>query len=434
MNAYADDLAITHADGDWQAQGKGAQQGLGNATWIPPDLEAKAQHHEMVSAVFHLNNKEAKCELKVNFNNETLPFCSDPKYLGVTLDRSVTYHRQLESLRKKLISRVAILRRLAGSGWSNNVVNSCLSPGAFNSSVLRSSLVPQCSYPPHRPHHQRRLANCDWLPAFYTSGQPSHPRKHPTRWASSQWSPSPVCHDMEPGHLLHSALTCLPGANGRRLKSRHPFVLAAQPISSSWRQQQKWCALRGSPMECGVVENTTRLCTFNPDTGTTLLEWLSQEQCGSGLTASAPVSDVSTPACTNGEWPPLRPVSMAQKNKPSTMLSSNVQSIASPRTAWPDGSGWWDNRMAAQAQHLPRDPMWPSSGYEQLAQTMKKALAVSHVVILYPSTAYWKGSTKRYIVPGPIRIRAREDESMYNISFSVKKPKIDGRFLQLQRW
>ena len=27
-----------------------------------------------VSAVFRLNNKEAKRELKVNFNNETLPF------------------------------------------------------------------------------------------------------------------------------------------------------------------------------------------------------------------------------------------------------------------------------------------------------------------------------------------------------------------------
>ena len=35
-----------------------------------------------VSAVFHLNNKEAKRELKVNFNNETLPFCSGPTYLG----------------------------------------------------------------------------------------------------------------------------------------------------------------------------------------------------------------------------------------------------------------------------------------------------------------------------------------------------------------
>jgi len=43
-----------------------------------------------VSAVFRLNNKEAKRELKVNFNNDTLPFCSEPKYLGVSLDRSLT--------------------------------------------------------------------------------------------------------------------------------------------------------------------------------------------------------------------------------------------------------------------------------------------------------------------------------------------------------
>jgi len=70
-----------------------------------------------VSAAFHFNSKEAKRERKVNLNNETLPFFSDPKYLGVTLDRSLTYRRHLESLRKKLPSRVALLRRLAGSGW-----------------------------------------------------------------------------------------------------------------------------------------------------------------------------------------------------------------------------------------------------------------------------------------------------------------------------
>jgi len=44
-----------------------------------------------VSSVFYLNNKKAKRELKVNFNNETLPFCSGPKHLGVTLDRVLTY-------------------------------------------------------------------------------------------------------------------------------------------------------------------------------------------------------------------------------------------------------------------------------------------------------------------------------------------------------
>jgi len=52
---------------------------------------------------------------------------------------------------------------------------------------------------------------------------------------------------------------------------------------------------------------------------------LSQEQLGS-VTCSEPVSDASAPAWTNGAWPPLRPVCVAQ-NKPSTMFSSNDQSI-----------------------------------------------------------------------------------------------------------
>jgi len=83
----------------------------------PQTWKLKLSITKTVLAVFHLNNKEAKCELKVNHNNETLLFCSEPICLGVTLDRSLTYRRHLESLRKKLISRIALLKRLAGSGW-----------------------------------------------------------------------------------------------------------------------------------------------------------------------------------------------------------------------------------------------------------------------------------------------------------------------------
>jgi len=43
-------------------------------------------------------------------------FCTGPKYLGVTLDRSLTYRRHLEPLRKELTSRVVLLRRLSGWG------------------------------------------------------------------------------------------------------------------------------------------------------------------------------------------------------------------------------------------------------------------------------------------------------------------------------
>jgi len=80
-------------------------------------LEAKLRTTKTVSVAFYLNNKEAKREMEVNFNNEILPFCSERRYLGVTLNRSLTYRRLLELLRKKLTSRVALLMRLAGSGW-----------------------------------------------------------------------------------------------------------------------------------------------------------------------------------------------------------------------------------------------------------------------------------------------------------------------------
>jgi len=69
------------------------------------------------SGTFHLNNKKAKLELNVNILQQGDPALRpQTKYLGVTLDRSLTYRRRLESLRKKLTSRAALLRRLADSG------------------------------------------------------------------------------------------------------------------------------------------------------------------------------------------------------------------------------------------------------------------------------------------------------------------------------
>jgi len=81
---------------------------------------------------------------------------------------------------------------------SNNAAKSHLSPGAFDRRVRHSCLVPQCSHPPHRPRHQRCLANCDWMLASYTSKQSSNRRRHPTCWTSSQWShtvSSTPCHE-----------------------------------------------------------------------------------------------------------------------------------------------------------------------------------------------------------------------------------------------
>ena len=70
-----------------------------------------------MTTVFHLNNREVKRELKVYNNDRLLPFCPTPTYLGVKLDRSLSFCHHLVALHKKLSSRVTLLRRLVSSGW-----------------------------------------------------------------------------------------------------------------------------------------------------------------------------------------------------------------------------------------------------------------------------------------------------------------------------
>ena len=106
-----------YADGDWQAVEGVLTKDMATEGEYLQTWKLKLSTTKTMSAAFHLKNKEAKRELKVKYNNETLPFFSEPKYLGVTLDRSLTYRQHLDSLRKKLTTRVALLRRLASSGW-----------------------------------------------------------------------------------------------------------------------------------------------------------------------------------------------------------------------------------------------------------------------------------------------------------------------------
>ena len=118
---------------------------------------------------------------------------------------------------------------------------------------------------------------------------------------------------MEPGHLLHSTLTRPPSANARRLKSRHP-VVPPHSRSSVYLTTAKHMRRTGritDGMLCGWTTARDYVLS-SPTSAPTLFNWPFQGQRKSSLTTSAPVSDVSTPACTHGIWPPLRLLSVAQ--------------------------------------------------------------------------------------------------------------------------
>jgi len=72
------------------------------------------------STAFHLNNKETKRQLVVNVRGNTLPYNPNPTYLGVKLDRQLTYKQHAEGLCQKILPRNNLLRCLAGSSRGAN--------------------------------------------------------------------------------------------------------------------------------------------------------------------------------------------------------------------------------------------------------------------------------------------------------------------------
>jgi len=76
--AYADDLAIMHADGDWKAVEGVLTKDMATLGEYLQTWKLKLSTIKMVSTAFHLNNKETKRELKVKYNNASRPSVPTP--------------------------------------------------------------------------------------------------------------------------------------------------------------------------------------------------------------------------------------------------------------------------------------------------------------------------------------------------------------------
>ena len=81
MFAYADDLTLFHSSEKWKdLEGTLSQYMSTLLTYLQT---WRLSHTKTVMAAFHLNNREAKHELKVFNNGRLLLFCPTPTYLGM---------------------------------------------------------------------------------------------------------------------------------------------------------------------------------------------------------------------------------------------------------------------------------------------------------------------------------------------------------------
>jgi len=132
MYAYDDDLAIMHAVGYWQVV-----EGMLSKDMTTPDeylqtWKLKFSTTKTVSEVFNFNNKEAKRELKVKHSNETLPFCSEPKFLALRQVAHVSPTRRVNS-QEADITRRSLEVACWSAGATTLRTGLANSPGPFNS-------------------------------------------------------------------------------------------------------------------------------------------------------------------------------------------------------------------------------------------------------------------------------------------------------------
>ena len=146
---------------------------------------------------------------------------------------SCAKRHHLEALRKKLTTRVALLRRLAGSGWGAgaktlriaalsliySIAEYCAPVWCRSAhlvdSVLNDALhiVPGCLRP----------TPTDCLPVL--AGIQSAELRRLGATFSLAYRGS-----LDPDHILYELLAGPPDAHRERLKSRHPFVSAARRL------------------------------------------------------------------------------------------------------------------------------------------------------------------------------------------------------------
>ena len=268
--AYADDLALLNTSRDWKAVEDTLSQDMTTLSAYYQTWRLKLSNTKTATAVFRLNNREAKRELNVYSNGNLLLSSLIPTYHGVKLDRPLTFRHHLEALRKKLSTRVALLRRLAGSRWVADAKTLRISALSLVYSTTGNYAPVWC-----RSMHThlidsilndalRIVTGClrstptEDLPVL-AGIQPAELRRLGATLSLTN------CAIHDPDHVLHGQLVGLQDAHLGGLRSRCPFVPAAWRLLSNLSKldirvkqstKHKWNA--------DYLESTSRVRDFLP--------------------------------------------------------------------------------------------------------------------------------------------------------------------------
>ncbi|CAG9109778.1 unnamed protein product [Plutella xylostella] len=112
-----DDLALTSQHTSFEEVEADLTVALNNLSAYYKENSLKPNPSKTESCAFHLRNNQAGRKLDITWQGVPIAHNSLPKYLGITLDRSLTYRKNCENVKKKVHSRNNILQRLTTTKW-----------------------------------------------------------------------------------------------------------------------------------------------------------------------------------------------------------------------------------------------------------------------------------------------------------------------------
>ena len=117
LSKFSYDLALVYQSKDFEEAEKVLEKDLRTMNDYYLDCHLKFNPNKIEVSAFNLNNRMSNKILNITFNDIQIVHNKNPKYLGVWLDRSLTYKHHLEKKFKKVKSRNNIIQKITGSKW-----------------------------------------------------------------------------------------------------------------------------------------------------------------------------------------------------------------------------------------------------------------------------------------------------------------------------
>ena len=117
---YADDLCIATQDASFEKTESTHSAGLGSIGDYYENNHLRANPDKTQTCVLHLRNRQANRQLNISRCGKKLEHTPSEIYLGVTLDRTLSYSTHITKVKAQTAARNNVLRKLANSKWGTH--------------------------------------------------------------------------------------------------------------------------------------------------------------------------------------------------------------------------------------------------------------------------------------------------------------------------